>query len=216
MKDLDLTLYVVSDKSLAGTRGIFTVCEQALDAGATVVQLRDKDASFSSLVEQGRTLRALADRYRAVFIVNDRPHVAAACGAHGVHLGLDDAPLAAARAVMGPEAIIGISVQTPDQARSAERAGADYLAANLVFATTTKTDLDKPIGLEGIKDLRAASELPLVAIGGINAGNTAEVIAAGADGVAVVSAVMAAVDVPAACRELLDAVRKGRSQRHGS
>ena len=117
---------------------------------------------------------------------------------------------------MGPEAIIGISVQTPDQARSAERAGADYLAANLVFATTTKTDLDKPIGLEGIKDLRAASELPLVAIGGINAGNTAEVIAAGADGVAVVSAVMAAVDVPAACRELLAAVRKGRSQRHGS
>ncbi len=215
MKSLDLSLYVVSDSHLAGSRGLLAVCEQALSAGATMIQLRDKGASCKSLIEQGRALRALADRFRAVCIVNDRPDVAAACGAHGVHLGLDDTPVAAARALLGPGAIIGASVQTSDQARAAERAGADYLAANLVFATPTKTDLDKPIGLEGIRDLRAASDLPLVAIGGIKAHNAAEVIAAGADGVAVVSAVMAAVDVQVACRELLAAVREGRSQRHG-
>ncbi len=215
MRELDLSLYIVSDPYFAGTRGIFTVCKQALEAGVTIIQLRDKDASFAELVKQGSELRALADRYRAVCIVNDRPDVAKACGAHGVHVGLDDAPLAEARALLGSGAIIGASVQTPGQARAAERAGADYLAANMVFATQTKTDLDNHIGLEGIREIRAASDLPLVAIGGIKADNAAEVIAAGADGVAVVSAVMAAADVGAACDELLAAVRKGRAQRHG-
>lgn len=215
MIGIDLSLYVVTDPRLSGPRGIFTVCERALEAGATVVQLRDKEASFAELVEQGRALRKLADRFNAVCIVNDRPDVAAACGAHGVHLGQDDAPVAEARRRLGPGAIIGASVRTPDQVLAAERAGADYLAANLVFATSTKTDLDNPIGLRGIRDLRAASGLPLVAIGGIKAGNAAEVVAAGADGVAVVSAVMAADEVGAACRELLAAVERGRLQRDG-
>jgi len=123
-------------------------------------------------------------------------------------------PLAAAREILGDK-IIGISVQTADEAREAQAGGADYLAANLVFETPTKTDLSGAIGLEGVRSLRSAADLPLVAIGGIQADNAAEVMAAGANGVAVVSAIMAAPDVPGACRELLEAVDRGRRRRRG-
>ena len=116
---------------------------------------------------------------------------------------------------MGNQAVIGISVQTPQEARLAEEGGATYLAANLVFSTPTKTDLENPIGIAGVRMLRDASTLPLVAIGGINSDNAAQVVTAGADGVAVVSAVMAAPDVPGACRGLLEAVEQGRRLRRG-
>jgi thiamine-phosphate pyrophosphorylase len=157
----------------------------------------------------------MAERFGATFLVNDRADVAFASGAHGVHLGQDDMPLLEARRMLGRHAVIGVSVQTPEEARKAEEGGADYLAANLVFETPTKTDVEGSIGLEGVRRLRAASGLPLVAIGGIKADNAAQVVAAGADGVAVVSAVMAAEDVKSACRQLLDAVEAGRRLRRG-
>jgi len=175
--------------------------------------LRDKAAPGEALVEQARHLAALATRHGAVLIVNDRVDVALEAGAHGVHVGQGDLAAAEARRRLGPGRILGVSVRTPAEARAAEEAGADYVAANLVFSTATKTDLEGPIGLEGVRALRAATRLPLVAIGGIHAGNAAQVVAAGADGVAVVSAVMAAPDVAAACRALLEAVRRGLAGR---
>lgn len=215
MKPDDLSLYVVTDPLLVGERALEDVCGQALASGVKVLQLRDKTASTRSLIQQAVKLQALARRHQAYLLVNDRVDVARAAGADGVHLGQDDMPLALAREILGADKIIGISVQTSKEARDAEQGGADYLAANLVFETPTKTDLEQAIGLDGVRALRNASTLPLVAIGGIKADNAAEVVAAGANGVAVVSAVMAAPDVPNACRELLEAVDEGRRRRRG-
>lgn len=208
-----LALYVVTDPVLVGERSLREVCARAMRAGAAVVQLRDKGASTRELLHQARALLELAAAHGSRILINDRVDVALAAGAHGVHLGQDDLPPAAARRLLGPEAVIGVSVRSPEEARAAERDGADYLAANLVYATATKTDLPAPIGLDGLRALRAASALPLVAIGGIDAERAGAVVAAGADGVAVVAAVMAAPDPAAACRELLAAVARGREGR---
>jgi thiamine-phosphate pyrophosphorylase len=215
VKPEDLSLYVVTDPVLVGERALEDVCEQALASGVRVLQLRDKTASTRSLIQQAVLLQALVRKHKALLLVNDRVDVARAAGADGVHLGQDDMELSAAREILGADKIIGISVQTPDEAREAEQGGADYLAANLVYETPTKTDLEQAIGLDGVRALRNASALPLVAIGGIKADNAAEVVAAGANGVAVVSAVMAAPDVPSACHELLQAVDLGRRRRRG-
>ena len=215
MKAEEVSLYVVTDPELIGERRLEEVCEEALEAGVRVIQLRDKQASTRSLIEQAVGLKQLAERFGATFLVNDRADVALESGAHGVHLGQDDMPLAEARKILGRHAVIGVSVQTPEEARAAEEGGADYLAANLVFETPTKTDVEGSIGLDGVRQLRAATQLPLVAIGGIKADNAASVVAAGANGVAVVSAVMAAKDVKQACRELLEAVEAGRRLRRG-
>ena len=215
MRPEDVSLYVVTDPDLIGERRLEDVCREALEAGVRAFQLRDKQASTRSLIGQAVGLKRLAESYGATFLVNDRADVAAASGAHGVHVGQDDMPLDEARQILGKHAVIGVSVQSPGEARAAERGGADYLAANLVFETPTKTDLEGSIGLDGVRRLRAASQLPLVAIGGIKADNAAQVVAAGADGVAVVSAVMAAKDVKQACRELLDEVEEGRRMRRG-
>ncbi len=215
MKPLDLTLYVVTDPVLKGDRPLEEVCLGALEGGATALQLRDKQASTRSLLDQARLLLDLCRRKGALFLVNDRVDVALAAGAHGVHLGQEDMPLAEARKILGEEKVIGISVRTPGEARAALEGGADYVAANLVFPTSTKTDLEGPLGLEGIRALRAAADLPLVAIGGIHEGNAASVVEAGADGVAVVSAVMAAPDPKAAAERIRRSVIHAREARHG-
>jgi len=215
LKAEEVSLYVVTDPVMIGERRLEDVCREALEAGVRVFQLRDKQASTRSLIEQAVRLKRLAESYGATFLVNDRADVAAVSGAHGVHVGQDDMPLDEARQMLGRHTVIGVSVQTPGEARAAEKGGADYLAANLVFETPTKTDVEGNIGLDGVRRLRAASGLPLVAIGGIKAENAASVVAAGADGVAVVSAVMTAKDVKKACWELIDAVEEGRRMRRG-
>jgi thiamine-phosphate pyrophosphorylase len=181
---------------------VYETVRLALEAGIRTVQLRDKNASTRQLIETAKALRELSEGYGALFLVNDRVDVALASSAGGVHLGQDDFPAGPAREILGTGAVIGVSVRSKAEAAAAASSGADYLAANLVFATDTKTDITEPLGLEGIRTLRETTDLPLVAIGGINASNAAEVIRAGADGVAVVSAIMAAPDVGRACREL--------------
>ncbi len=179
--------------------------DEALEAGIRTVQLRDKDAPTGALLETADRLARLCRRQDALFIVNDRVDVAMASGAGGVHLGQEDMPVGRARELMGGEAVIGASVRTVAEAARAEEEGADYLAANMVFATPTKTDLPGPLGLEAVSELRRGTRLPLVAIGGLGPGNAGLVLDAGADGVAVVSAIMSAGDVPLACRELIRA-----------
>lgn len=178
-------------------------CRQALQAGVTAIQLRDKTASTRQLIDMAEILIILCEKHGALFIVNDRVDVALACHSCGVHLGQDDMPAAAARRLLGPEAVIGISVRLVDEAVAAWKNGADYIAANMVFATDTKTDLEKPLGLDAIGRLKKATPLPLIAIGGINKTNADTVRKAGADGIAVVSAIMAAPQVGKAVRDLL-------------
>ncbi len=213
--ELDLSLYVVTDPVLKGDRPLEEVCDAALEGGAGILQLRDKKASTRTLLDQARLLLDLCRRRGALFLVNDRVDVALASGAHGVHLGREDLPVSQARRILGPEKIVGASVRTPAEARRAREEGADYIAANLVFPTSTKTDLEGPLGLEGVRALRKAVDLPLVAIGGIDERNAPEVIRAGADGVAVVSAVFSAPDPREAARRILRAVLEAKEGRRG-
>ncbi|NOQ21311.1 MAG: thiamine phosphate synthase [Candidatus Aegiribacteria sp.] len=203
MNHEQLSLYLVTDPVLCGSRGVEETCRLALEAGVGALQLRDKNASTRELIQMAVILRNLCRKHGALFIVNDRIDVAMAVGADGVHLGQDDMPVFLARKFLGPDAVIGASARSPREAESAWREGADYIAANLIFPTDTKADLPEPLGTEAIAELKKASPLPLVAIGGINPSNADIVREAGADGIAVVSAIMAAEDVQEVVRAFL-------------
>ncbi len=176
-----MKIYFVTDPHLFEPETVEEACRRMLAAGVRTIQLRDKEAPAEDLLASALRLRTLCNDFGALLIINDDPVTAALAGADGVHVGQGDAPAAEVRNIIGPDAILGVSVRTPEEAAQAERSGADYVAANGVFFTPTKTDLDAPLGLEGIRRIRAATSLPLVAIGGIGTANAAEVLAAGAD-----------------------------------
>jgi thiamine-phosphate pyrophosphorylase len=198
----DWTLYLVTDRRLAAPRSIEEVVAAALRGGVTAVQLREKECGTRKFVEVGRRLKALLAPLRVPLIVNDRIDVALAVRADGLHVGQSDMDCRDVRAVLGPDAIVGLSVETMEQAKRAESLDVDYLGVSPIFDTPTKVDTAPAWGLAGLARLRAASHHVLVAIGGIHAGNAAEVMRAGAHGVAVVSAVCAAADPEAAAREI--------------
>ena len=201
---VDLSLYALLDPAVAGGRPLAELAR--LVAGhATLVQLRDKHGSTRALVEEARRLRAVLEP--VPFVVNDRVDVALAAEADGVHLGQDDMTAAEARLLLGKTAIIGLSVKTVAQAREAPLDLIDYVAIGGVYATTSKDNTAAPIGIAGLREVVGAvrmrePDFPICAIAGIDAGNAAEVIAAGADGVAVISALSRAPDPRAAAREL--------------
>ncbi len=203
-----LRLYLVTDPLLHFGRGVSATCEEALEAGVRFVQLRDKEASTRSLYSSALELRDLCRKHSSYFVVNDRIDVAMAVKADGVHLGQSDMPVNVARSIMGSEAIIGVSVRTEEEAREAMLQGANYIAANLVFATNTKKDITEPLGLDMVKVLAEISSLPLIAIGGITTENTSLVINAGCSGVAVVSAVMNAESPKKQVAEFLEVLGK--------
>ena len=208
----DLSVYLVTDRALSGARGVVeTVC-QAIAAGASMVQLRDPAAKTRALIEEARALGRLLRPAGIPFIVNDRVDVALAVGADGVHLGQSDMSVDDARALMGPEPLLGLSITSLADLVASDLAQVDYLGVGPVFATATKTDAAPAMGLAGLAAVRAATSLPIVAIGGIGADNAAEVIAAGADGVAVVSAICAAPDVAQATRTLADIVAAAKQR----
>ena len=207
----DYSVYLVTDAALALGRPVEAVVRAAVEGGTTVVQLREKNASARAFLHVAGGLRDFLRARNIPLVVNDRLDWALACGADGVHLGQDDLPCAEARRMAGPDLVIGISVGTPEDARAAERDGADYVAVSPVWATPTKPDAPPPAGLEGIRAVCAATRLPVVAIGGIHAGNAGEVLRAGAAGVAVVSALMSAPDPARAARELRRIVRDARA-----
>jgi thiamine-phosphate pyrophosphorylase len=207
---MDCSLYVITDRRLARGRSHLEVARSAIQGGATVVQLRDKEATTRELVETGRLLRALTRKLGATLIVNDRADVALAVEADGVHLGVDDLPVPIARRLMGPQAIIGFSPETVEGARQAEADGADYLGVGAVFGTGTKPDAGSPIGLEGLREMVQAVSIPVVAIGGITAANAARCIRAGAAGVAVIGTVVGAENIEAAARRLRERIEETR------
>ncbi len=199
---VDYRLYLVTDRALARSRSLVELVARAVAGGVTVVQLREKDASTRDFAEQAQRLQDLLLPLGVPLIINDRIDVALAVGAAGVHVGQHDMPAATARRLLGEDRLLGVSVSTVDEALAAEDDGADYLGISPIYATPTKTDTPTPVGLTGLAALRAATRLPLVAIGGLHAGNLAPVLASGADGIAVVSAIMAADDPAAAATEL--------------
>lgn len=203
---------VITDRLLAGDRGWLAVTEAALEAGATAIQLRDKDATSRELLEMALALRPLVERHGALFLVNDRFDVALAAAAHGVHLGDDDVPVAEVRRVVPRDFVVGRSADTEEAARVAEAEGASYLGVGSVFGTRTKKEvIGEVIGTEQLGRVARAVSIPIVGIGGVSAANAAEVAATGAAGLAVVSAVMAAPDPGAATRALLKSWSRGLS-----
>lgn len=208
-----LDLYVIVDTAVAGDRDPVALAAAAIAGGATALQLRAKDLPTVRQVAVARALADLARRHAVLFIVNDRLDVALAVEADGVHLGWEDLPPADARRLLGPERVLGVSAGNLEEARAALAAGADYLGVGPIFPTRTKADAGEAIDLEGLRAIRALSPVPIVAIGGITAENAAAVIAAGADGVAVISAVLLAPDPTAAARRLRQVIDEARRAR---
>lgn len=208
-----MDLYIVTDRQASLGRDHMSMVRAALAGGADVIQLRDKTLSGRDLYALAQDMAALVRAYQATFIVNDRLDIALAAGADGVHLGQEDLPVAAARSLSPPSFIIGASVGSVEEGRAAERDGADYIALSPVFSTPTKDDAGPGHGLEVLSDLRAAVKIPVIAIGGINSGNVRDVVAAGADGVAVISAVLGADDVEAAARSMRELVLMAKGGR---
>ena len=207
-RPVDYSLYLVTDRSLALGRELVDIVAAAVQGGVTVVQIREKGAVTREFLALAQALKALLDPRGIPLIVNDRLDLALACEAAGVHLGQEDLPCDLARRLLGPERLLGVSVSTPEEARQAEAAGADYLGVSPIFVTPTKRDTPVATGLAGLRLIRAVTALPLVAIGGLSATNAAEVMAAGADGIAVVSALMAAADPREAARALKSAISR--------
>lgn len=211
-----LRLYLVTDRDLAGGRPLAEVVRLALRGGVTAVQLREKSLGASRFLEEVLELQRVLAGTGVPLVVNDRVDVALAAGADGVHVGQGDLPAAEARRLIGPSMLLGVSVATADEARKALTDGADYVSVSPVFLTPTKPDAELAVGLEGVARVRAAAgDAPVLAIGGINAGNARAVVAAGSDGVAVVSAVMSAPDPEAAAADLRREVDAGLELRRG-
>lgn len=191
---VDFSLYLVTDRSLSLGRETVSIVRAAISGGVTCVQLREKYCATREFIEEARAVRQLLDTLetKIPLIINDRLDVALAISADGVHLGQTDMRLADARRLLGSSMLIGISAESVEDALRAEAEGADYIGISPVFATPTKSDTAPPLGLEGIRQIRKAVSLPLVGIGGIHRDNASAVIRAGADGVAVVSAIVSA------------------------
>jgi thiamine-phosphate pyrophosphorylase len=205
-RGFDPRLYLVTDPRHPEPLLLARVAA-AVAAGVTLVQLRDKATDTTARIAFARRLAPILATYCVPLIVNDDVEAAVAAGAAGVHLGQGDMPPTAARARLGEDAIIGLSIEQVNEIDAVDPEIVDYVAASPVFATATKPDIAPPLGLEGVAAIRARTRLPLVGIGGIDAGNAAAVIAAGADGIAVVSAILDAADPAAAAAKLRAAIR---------
>ena len=207
----DLRLIVITDTRLAAPRSLIEVVGAALDAGAPAVQLRMKDAAARDMVALGLELRRLTRRAEALLFVNDRLDVALVIGADGVHLGPDDLPVAAARAVAPPDLLVGYSSDDPERARRAVRDGASYIGCGAVFGTSSKDVAGERIGAQRLDAVARAVDVPVVGIGGIDPANIGEVACTRAAGAAVIGAVMTAADPADATRALLAAFASGRT-----
>lgn len=205
MNPVDLRLYGIVGPANARGRDLGALVAQAVAGGCTLIQLRDKDSPTRDVVERARSIKAALAGSGVPLLINDRVDVALAAGADGVHLGQDDMAVADARAILGPRAIIGLTLKTPAQAQAMRGLAVDYGCIGGVFATVSKRNPEPPIGLDGLARAVAAGReagVPLGAIAGIDAANAAHVIGAGADGVAVISAVFDADDPAGAARRL--------------
>ena len=208
----DLSLYLVTDRPLSGGRDMAWIVREAAAGGVTMVQLREKECSTAEFIALARELKIALQPLGIPLIINDRVDVALAVDADGVHIGQSDMPYEIARALLGREKIIGLSVETMEEVIAANALDVDYIGISPVYATPTKTDTLTPFGLEGIEEVMRLSRHRCVAIGGMNRDTIGEVIARGVEGVAVVSAIVAAESPREASEELAAIVREHRSE----
>ena len=192
----DYSIYLVTDDGCLQGRTLIDCVREALEGGVTLVQYRAKTASSAEMYAEALQLKALCDSFNVPLIINDRLDIAMAVGAAGVHLGQDDLPCAAARKILGEDYLIGVSAHNPAEGKAALQIGADYLGCGAVFGTATKADVQK-LGTDGLAAICREKGLPVVGIGGVTADNYREVRAAGADGAAIVSGILAQSDIRA-------------------
>ena len=202
-----MRLYAVTDRTWTGEQTLMEQVEAALKGGATCIQLREKNLDENSVLEEAIEMKKLSAKYHVPFIINDNVDIAIKCKADGVHVGQSDMEAGNVRALAGDKMMIGVSARTVEQAVAAEKAGADYLGVGAVFGTTTKLDA-KAISFNTLKAICEAVSIPVVAIGGISKSNMMQLAGSGVDGVALVSAIFAAEDIEAECRELREMSEK--------
>lgn len=203
MKPIDWRLCLVADMEAAGTRDLVSIIEDAIRAGATLIQLRGKNCETRELLDLAFRISDVLKAQKVPLFINDRVDVALACGADGVHLGQQDMPLVHARKLLGRDRSIGISVNTVAEAQAAEKDGADYIGVGPVYFTSSKDKIPAILGLKGLRMIREKVQIPILAIGGITSQNAKAVISAGADGIAVISAIMSEDDVREATKSLV-------------
>jgi thiamine-phosphate diphosphorylase len=202
-----LRCYLVTDARAGSVERLVEICRAALAGGVTAIQLRTKGWTDRELLDAARALGPVCRDIGALFIINDRVDIALAAGVNGVHLGVDDLPVAAARRLLGPDAVIGYSPESDADRVRAEADGADYLGVGPVYGTGTKLDAGEAIGLAGLERIVSATTLPVIGIGGITFERSAEVVRTGAVGVAVVGAIFTVEDPAAAARRLSAALQ---------
>lgn len=212
MAAFDLSLYLVTDRSLSLGRPLETVVEEAVRGGVTMVQLREKDASTLDFYNLAMRLKSILKPYNVPLIINDRLDIALACDAGGLHIGQSDMPYTVARKLLGKNKIIGLSVENVEDALDANNLDVDYIGISPVFSTQTKTDTATALGLEGIREITRISGHPSVGIGGINLANAQDIIQAGADGISVVSAIMSAPDPQQSARQLKEIINTSKNR----
>ncbi len=210
MRHLDLSVYVITDRQVGRGQHHEEMAAAAIAGGATVLQLREKMATTSQLLDMAKQTLNITRRAGVPLIINDRVDIALAVDAEGVHVGPDDLPVVVARRLLGPNRIVGASAGTEAEARAAEQDGADYLGVGSVFGTSSKPDAGSPIGVEALRRIAQAVRIPILAIGGITHANAPEAIRAGAVGVAVISAIMAGQNIQEATSRLVDVIRAAR------
>ncbi len=204
----DFQLYVITGEEFHPGRDVIEVMEEAILGGADIIQLRDKTNSKRIVLEKARRLRELTRKYDIPFIVNDHIDIALAVDADGIHLGQEDLPLYLARQLVGPDKIIGISTHRIQEAREAERGGADYIGAGPVFPTNSKSDVVDPVTTAYLQEVASEISIPFVAIGGIKLHNVAEVVNAGGGRICLISEVVGSEDVKGTCEALLQTIGK--------
>jgi len=203
MQPIDFTLYLITGRSQTGGRPLGTVVRQALAGGVRAVQLREKDLSGLELFALATELRGITREYGARLIINDRPDIALAVGADGVHLGVNSLPIAEARRLMGTERLVGYSAHAVEEARQAERNGADFITFGPVYDTPSKAAYGAPLGLGKLAEAAAGLNIPVFALGGVKIMSIPEVMACGVAGIALISAIIAAADPRSAAADLL-------------
>lgn len=196
-------LCLVTDRGLSRGRSLVDVVAAAVAGGVTMVQLREKDTTTRQFLEEARALKDLLKPHNVPLIINDRVDIALAVDTEGVHVGQSDMPVALVRQLVGPKKIIGLSITNRTQIEREDAQQADYLGIGPLYAQTTKTDASTPLGVEGFAALRALTQKPVMAIGGLKASNSADVLKAGANGLAIVSAIVGADDPQAAAQEVM-------------
>ena len=205
--DVDYTLYLCTARDLMSTDTLEEAVTQAIEGGCTVIQLREKDCSSLDFYRTALNIREITRKYHIPFIINDRVDIALAVDADGVHVGQSDLPAKEVRRILGPDKILGVSAARLNEAKKAVEDGADYLGVGAMFPTGTKTDA-RPVTMEELKEIRRAVKAPIVVIGGINLNTMDQFKDTGIDGLAVVSAVIAADDIKEAAKEMVRRFRE--------